>query len=667
MSSVNIKRLVDNIRANTTVYTPISEVVVNAIQAIDETGRRDGKIHIRVMRGDQTELEGGLPEVTGFTIEDNGVGFNESHRDSFDTLYSDRKIQEGSKGFGRFTALKYFEDLEVKSIFFDGTTFRARSFSMGKGHNIVVNEKNSESSDANIGSTVSLKGLKNAGTFEKKLSTIAKNLVEKLLPYFITKEYACPTIVLSEEDGGEVIALNDFVNNQLSAIFSEIQVSKNSFQIESSAGAEDFSVRIFKIYSPRNQKSRISLVAHKREVSGSVIHKYIPEFVDEFYEKNEDGENDSNRNYIIKAYVFGEYLDKHVSLERGGFEFGADEDLVSGIGQSQIESGAAKVARDAMGVDITLRKEKKLDRVRSYVDEEAPWHKDMLSKIDLNDLPYNPTKEDIEIKLQREKFSEEVSIRRDVAKLMAEGSLENAQESVAQIVSKISNTGKNDLIHYIALRRNVLDLFGKSLQIDKSGKYSSEGVVHDIIFPRKTDTETLPFKEHNLWMIDERLNFTEYVSSDNPLNGGNSERPDLLAYNKRVVFRGDNEASNPITIFEFKKPLRDDFVNPSSKEDPIQQIVRYVNDIQDGKYLTPEGRKVLVANTTPFYGYVICDISPKMEQWLKREKDFKPMPDGLGWFDWKGNINLYIEVISWDKLLKDATMRNKVFFNMLGI
>jgi hypothetical protein len=32
------------------------------------------------------------------------------------------------------------------------------------------------------------------------------------------------------------------------------------------------------------------------------------------------------------------------------------------------------------------------------------------------------------------------------------------------------------------------------------------------------------------------------------------------------------EASNPITIFEFKKPQRDDFVNPSSKEYPIQQI-----------------------------------------------------------------------------------------------
>jgi len=61
-----------------------------------------------------------------------------------------------------------------------------------------------------------------------------------------------------------------------------------------------------------------------------------------------------------------------------------------------------------------------------------------------------------------------------------------------------------------ALRRNILDLFGKSLELDDKGAaYSSEGVVHDIVFPRKGDTLTIPFDRHNLWIVDERLNFTE--------------------------------------------------------------------------------------------------------------------------------------------------------------
>lgn len=183
----------------------------------------------------------------------------------------------------------------------------------------------------------------------------------------------------------------------------------------------------------------------------------------------------------------------------------------------------------------------------------------------------------------------------------------------------------------------------------------------------RKDTDNVAFHEHNLWIIDERLNFTNYVSSDRPLNQGSSDRPDLLAYDRRILFRGDNEASNPVTIFEFKKPQRDDFVNPSSTEDPIQQIVRYVNQVRDGKFKTPEGRKILIAQNTPFYGYVVCDLTPKIESWLEFEKDYKPMPDRLGWFRWHDNINLYMEVISWDKVLRDAEMRNRIFFHKLGI
>ena len=461
--------------------------------------------------------------------------------------------------------------------------------------------------------------------------------------------------------------LNDFVSNEISGHISEFPASQSNFVLHTNESKESFSVRIFKIYSPRNLRSRISLVAHKREVSGSVLHKYIPEFEEEFYDRSQSGEVERTRNYIIKAYVFGPYLDRNVSLERGGFEFNMESDLFFGISQAEIEQAAATIAQEAVGADIALRQEKKRERVQAYVDEEAPWHKEVLSKVDLTAMSYHPTTEEMEAVLQREKFSQERAIKREVETLLSEASIEDARESVLEIVSKIAGTSKNDLIHYIALRRTILDIFGKSLEVDTAGRYSSEGVVHDIIFPRKGDSDVTSFEDHNLWIIDERLNFTSYVSSDIALGGENLERPDLLVYNKRVLFRGDNEAGNPITVFEFKKPQRDDFVNPSSREDPIQQIIRYVNDIRDGKYKTPQGRKIQVAENTPFYGFVVCDITPKVENWLSREKDFKPMPDRLGWFQWLGNINLYVEVNSWDKVLRDAQMRNTIFFQKLGI
>jgi len=667
MSNVNIKRAVENIRANTTVYTPVVEMIVNAIQAIDEAGRTDGKVSIRPQRSSQTEMDGSLPEVGSFEIEDNGIGFTDVHRNSFDTLYTDLKIEEGGKGFGRFTGLKYFENLHVKSVYHDNGVYKVRSFSMGKDNDIIVHEKVAVSEKQEPGTVVTLSILKKGYSFDKKLPTIARNLVERLLPYFITQDYVCPEIVLSEQDGSGAIRLNDFVSNELAAVIREIGVERKTFTLKSSNTEEEFLVRVFKLYAPRNQKSKISLVAHKREVSGSAIYKYIPEFEEEFYEKDGRGEIDREHNYIIKAYVFGPYLDRNVSLERGGFEFQMESDLTLGIGQVEIERDAAVIAKEAMGANITLRQEKKKERVQSYVDEEAPWHKTILGKIDLSGMPYNPTNEEIESRLQKEKFAQEIEIKRDVTKLLAESNFQDVKGSVPEIVSKISGTSKNDMIHYIVLRRKILDIFGKSLEVDETGSYSSEGVVHDIIFPRKGDTEITSFDDHNLWIVDERLNFTTYVSSDVPLDGKNTERPDMLVYNKRVLFRGDNEANNPITIFEFKKPQRDDFVNPSSQEDPVQQIVRYVNNIRDGKYKTPKGRKMSVAENTPFYGYVVCDLTPKVEAWLEREKDFRPMPDRMGWFQWMGNINLYVEVISWDKVLKDAKMRNQIFFQKLGI
>ena len=668
MSNVNIKRAVENIRGNTTVYTPVVEVIVNAIQAIEESGQTAGRVLVRAVRDDQAELDSRRPNITGFEVQDNGIGFTDEHRNSFDTLYTDHRIAEGGKGFGRFTCLKYFEGLHIKSVYQEGPRFFCRSFSMGKGQDIVVEEEVKATERTEVGTIVHLVGLKSGPTFEKSLQMVARNLVERLLPYFIAEDYRCPEVVLAESDSSEQICLNDFVKNEVSDFIQEINVHSNRFTLKAIETEENFAVRVFKIYSPGHQKSRISLVAHKREVSVSMLDRYVPEFAEEFYERKEDNEEvDRERNYIIKAYTFGLYLDRNVSLERGGFEFHMETELALGIAQVEIERKVATIAQTAVGHDIGLRQERKRARVQTYVDEEAPWHKELLSKIDLSEMPHNPTAEEIETRLQKEKLSQELSIKGDMARILSEENLEDVKESVAEIVKKISDTSKNDLTHYIALRKSILDIFGKSLELDESGGYSSEGIVHDIIFPRKGDTEVTSFHDHNLWIVDERLNFTKYVSSDVSLNGKNTERPDLLVYNKRVLFRGDNEPSNPITIFEFKKPQRDDFANQSSPEDPVQQIVRYVNKIHAGKYKTPEGRKMLVAENTPFYGFVVCDLTPKVEAWLEREKDFKPMPDRLGWFQWMGNINLYVEVISWDKILKDACMRSQVFFQKLGI
>jgi hypothetical protein len=666
MSSVNIRRAVENIKFGINIYTPLVELVVNAIQAIEQNDNTDGKVEILIKRAQQQGLAfDTLPEVIGFTVKDNGIGFNDKNRTSFDTLYSEHKIDIGGKGFGRFTCLKYFEDLVISSNYVDGDTKFSRSFKMGKKNDIIESEQVTPTEFDHTGTTAELKSIKKTKFVEKGHKTIARTLFEKLLPYFCTEGYACPRVELKDEYNGATITLNDYLKKEGKDSIIELTSFNQEFILgENNGNKQAFDVRVFKFYSPKQQKSQVNLVAHKRTVTSTPIQTYIPEFEEEFSETNETGKT---KNFILKVYVFSCFLDDNVSLERGNFDFSKESDLQYGISQVQIEEQAVKTAHEVVCEEVDKRTSKKQRLVVDYINEEAPWHTQMLDTVDLSNLPMNPSEEQIELTFQKAKFNVEGELKKDVKAILASEDAESLHDKAADILGRISDSNKNDLAHYVALRCSVIDIFKKSLESKDDGKFSSEGVVHDIIFPRKGDSLKTPFQEHNLWLIDERLNFTEYLSSDLPLEGFHSDRPDLLAYDKRVVFRGENEPSNPVMVFEFKKPKRNDFANPSSKDDPVKQVIRYVRKIRNGDFETPEGREINIEDNTPFYGYIVCDFDNKVRTWLEEEHDFKPMPDRKGYFRWHANLNLYLEALSWDKVLKDAGMRNKVFFHKLGI
>lgn len=666
MSNVNVKRLVENIRSGTNVYTPLVELVVNAIQAIDAKGIQNGLVEIEVLRSRQTDMIDQLEDVDGFVVKDNGIGFTKTNRDAFDTLYTEQKIADGGKGFGRFTCLKYFDRVKVSSTFAEGDTFCDRSFRMGLDKDIIIDERESKSQAQATGAIVEISGIKSVRFPDKKLETISRVVVERLLPYFMDKERRCPRVVIREaQNPSDTVSLNDYLGRENSQIV-EMKVDQGAFSLSANEDEKSFQVRVFKLFAPRAAKSKVSLVAHRREVTDNPLQTYIPEFAEEFFEPGPDQDLAKGRNFVIKAYVFGDYLNDNVSLERGEFRFQIETDLLNGISQNDIEQKAAEIAQSALGTEIADRKTRKQVRIDKYVTNDAPWHRILAKEVDFSALPMRPSNQDIELHLQRKKYEKEIATRTQVTALLNSENPDELGEKISQLIESISDNSKNDLIHYVSMRKCVLDLFSKSLEIGADGKHKSEGEVHDIIMPRKKDSEELNYDAHNLWILDERLNFTSYISSDKPLQSL-GDRTDITAYNRRVAYRGDNEASNPITIFEFKKPQRDDFADPSSREDPIQQIIRYVNQIREGKFKTPTNRDILVNDTTPFYGYVVCDLTKKVKDWLQKEKNFTPMPDGLGWFNWFGNISLYMEVLSWTKLLRDAEMRNKIFFNKLGI
>lgn len=674
MSNIHIKRAVSNIKDKTSIYTPIVEAIVNSIQAIKSKEEANGLITVTLKRNTQLELDGtqsGDRRIEEIQVRDNGIGFNEENQESFDTLYSDLKINEGGKGFGRLTYLKYFDHVWINSVYQrkDGT-YWSFDFKMGDEKHFITKEASYPVKNINTGSITRLSGLKKKSAINQTAKTIARNLVELLLPYFITKEYSCPTIILMEEDESERITLNEYLLSE-EAVIKEIPLIESEFSLQGTEVAEKFKLRLFKIFSPGSKVSKISLVADKREVETAFLHRYIPEFEDEFFEPSNNPES-PGRNYIVKAYVFGKYLDDNVSIERGGFNFRKDRDenseLYSEICQTDIEREAAKLANTAFSGEVASRLDRKKAIIQEYVEKQAPWYRETLKEVDLNEFSMHPKPEEMEAILHKEQFKTEKKLRAQVKSILdKEEPSDQNDETASALAKNISEKSKSELIHYVALRKYLLDLLARKLEYRDDGKHHTEGAVHDIIFPRKKDTDNIPYEGHNLWILDERLSFTNYVSSDTPFNGGNTDRGDVIVYGHRIAMRGENITTNPITIFEFKRPGRDDFTDPSSTEDPIAQIVRYANRLRDKRFKTPPGRPMEVNENTPFYGYVVCDFTPKVEEWLEREKSFTPMPDRKGWFSYLPGPKIYIEVLSWDKVLNDAILRNKIFFHKLGI
>lgn len=663
MTNVNIKRLIRDIK-NVTPYTPVIEAIVNSIHAIEEANIKNGEIIVTIKRSKQGNLRldgDGLSPISDVIISDNGIGFTDVNRGSFNRVFSELKIKKGGKGFGRFSFLKCYNQVFIESFFKEDGKYLKRRFEFVAEDDIIKDEEISKSSENKTGTIISLVGLKGAAEngFNRKIKTVSRILLEKLLVYFVIDNYKCPQIIIREEETGDEIVLNDSLDKR-----NEIKkIKTEDFEIESKGTKEKlkFRAKIFKVYYGKS-KSSINLVADHRQVTRTSLHNYIPEFKDDFYDiiENDKGEK-KEKNYSIEIYVMGNYLDENVSQERGEFEFHKNNNLLEYTSEQDIERELARIAKETFPEEVKVRQEKKQKRVEKYVDEEAYWHKSYIKDLDLSTIPYDISNENLEAELQRVKFSSEIKTKKEINKIIKADKFESL-EKVEELVKKISDINKSDLVHYIATRKVVLEIFKKSLEAAASGKYELEKLVHSVIYPMSSDSITTPYNEHNLWILDERLNFHKYLTSDKPLNE-NDERPDILIFDNIISVRGGDNAENPIVVFEFKRPMRTAY---SEDEDPIKQIGKYIKKIREKKYKTPKGREIKTSENTPAFGYLVCDLTPRVMEFCK-DHSLTKSPDDEGYFGFHPGYEMYIEVMSYDKLVKDAELRNKIFFKKLGI
>ncbi|MFE1241312.1 hypothetical protein [Streptomyces tendae] len=99
----------------------------------------------------------------------------------------------------------------------------------------------------------------------------------------------------------------------------------------------------------------------------------------------------------------------------------------------------------------------------------------------------------------------------------------------------MTDINQSDLAAYVSRRRTILDVLARQIRSDGQGRYSKEDAIHSLLMPMRTDSNEIGTDASNLWIIDERLAFHDYLASDKmlksmPITGSDSTRePDLLA------------------------------------------------------------------------------------------------------------------------------------------
>lgn len=671
MSKINIDRIVKDIKSKTTSLTPVIEAVCNSIDAIGPE-RTDGIIDIIVKRSGQKSLEldstHTLSDIMAIDIIDNGIGFTEENKDSFDTYRSGLKMSKGGKGFGRFMYLKYFNHVSIESIFYEEDKYKQRSFTFGHADEIIENEKIIDiESDSSIhtGTTLHLSSIKSFD-LDKGLEVIARKLVERLLVFFVTGGIYTPKITIKEEDGSNAIILNDYIGDK-----SDIQQIGNEekFSLKGREKEWNFSVKIYKIYYSAIT-NKICLTANMREVTESALHNYVPEFKETMFEITENG---TQKNYMIKAYVQGQYLDDNVTTERDGFNFAKEDDIYSDLSEKHIMKAVSLIIKGYFSEDIEKRYNDKKQKVEHYVYTTAPWNKTLLKDVDMESIPIGISEFDLEMRFQKIKFDKEQNARIALKELQDKYSTEDEnsdstlEDEVNEILRNVTETSKNDLAHYVCQRRKIIDLFDDLRKRIDRGKSHKENEMHSLIFPMVKNDRQVEYEDHNLWLLDERFNFTQYIASDKVISSTDHKEPDLAIFYESGLFyrNGDNAITSPIAIVEFKRPKRNEY---RDEDNPINQALRYAGKILDGKYEMPDGVEEVIIdkNVTPVYIYLVCDIVPKIEEFA-RFAGLSISPDKQGYFGYNRDYNAYIEIKSFKKVIDDAKMRNQIFFKKLGL
>ena len=637
---------------------PLFEAVSNAIHSTqDKFGAdvaRKGRVSVSV---DTDRQKAGVRVV----VRDNGMGLDERNWRAFTTMDTAHKLSRGGKGVGRLLWLDCFERIEVASVFRENGAFKRRSFGFALSNDGQIDGLKTAPADGETDSwfEASFEGLA-AGGYRDKFPGrgfyVFQHMISHFLPVFIGN--GCPVIeVRVDKDRRRFPDRIDDVIHRKETISGLSGSDYGTFDLTLMECSKVASTSL-------DGKHHIHFVAHERAVVSRKIDNKLGL-----------GFFGDGADRVLQAVLSGEFLDSSVNQERTAFQFkDADiEKLIGGICIDRIEDFL-----EGPLATVRLSQEKTIETITETYPSVRFGDMDELRR----KIPSGELSDDaIYGHLSRERYRrdrKQASRIRSVFQDLKESAfdLDNFHSKIEEAREAIEDAEQRSLTEYVVRRKVVLDfmdlLLEKVRDDTRDSSYAPERALHSFICPMRTATignggRGFEAASHDLWIVDERLTFAQYFSSDVPFSQLSSDtsdrarRPDLLVFDRVHGLRASTESSK-VLLVEFKRPGRTSY---RDNEEPLQQVQRYVFALQSGELRDVRGRPIKLDRNTAFYCFIVADIVGKLYDWTRT---WDPTPDGRGRiYTPRDGFQGFVEVMGWDSLMGDAKQRNQAFFDKAGI
>jgi hypothetical protein len=598
----------------------------------------------------------GGAEIVGITVTDNGIGFSDENFEAFCELDTRYKASLGGKGVGRLLWLKVFDRVSIDSIYMSKSRLRRRRFDFMLPGGVENAEDTTLPTEEMVeqATTVTLAGPRDPyrDALHHRATTVRDSIVRHFASYLLLGD--APRIGLV--DGEEILAAS--LNDMIGRVRADFTLGEYVFIIDH-----------LRLQSPADRRHSMHLCADGRVVKSERLTD-LPETP--LWEGND--------RFYYSAFVSSGYLNANVNEQRTGFALEEQTDLLGEVSYSELRAEVGRLAREHLKPCLSELAQARDERVRDVLERRFPEYRYMTEQNgeDLARIPMTATQQQIEEEIAKIHFSNQKNGRELLGEIIQEmqrssmTDFDSFSQRLEERMEQITRPNQASLASYMLFRRSIVEIYRQLLR--KSGdRFELEAAVHRLIFPMGKDHDTSKaFMEHNLWLIDERLTFAEYIASDRQLRKHkvlfdveSGDEPDIVAY-YTLTFSSDDPAMGPlhsVVIVELKRPGH----LKGSNEDPWRQVTRYILKMREGFY-NVAGQKVKASETTRFYCYIICDTDDPNVRGFLLEAQFERLFDGEeGYFLYHRDLRTYAEVRPFTRLLVDAERNHRAFFERLGI